>query len=443
MRINEFDNQLTKNDLDSLETFADKVFGKVGIDVNFTRHFLDRVNDERNRKQISMGELTRLFKQEAKRFAKPIAKLGPDAEAVMKDLQTDINMPFVLVWDERNEELDLIAKTVMRKKNFKTSDPEFTIESYDLSAPRDGKQSVSSWILDHFNRNKGMWHDGSNRPSSREEVLNMLVQSYDKNEFMLAKATEFMDTIEAKYGRKDEELEEESTISTMNKEDPNNPEIHIQGYGVVTLSGLEKSIVRMIKELGTMADQGNFDNINTSINKGLLQTKLQAVIDTKADLQAIRKKGGPKSRGIARESLFDTLIGEDSVRNNNDESPFEKLARKYQVTLYKRAYARAAEVLHAMLQRKHKENNGKWRHALGWYVAKIADGFTNVKSSVLMPYYLENYESAFITESGGVGKVVPGVNTTVDVGPDEIKTQAKKFGNDVDKNGIPKNTHRK
>jgi hypothetical protein len=441
MRINEFDNQLTKNDLDSLETFADKVFGKVGIDVNFTRHFLDRVNDERNRKQISMGELTRLFKQEAKRFAKPIAKLGPDAEAVMKDLQTDINMPFVLVWDERNEELDLIAKTVMRKKNFKTSDPEFTIESYDLSAPRDGKQSVSSWILDHFNRNKGMWHDGSNRPSSREEVLNMLVQSYDKNEFMLAKATEFMDTIEAKYGRKDEELEEESTISTMNKEDPNNPEIHIQGYGVVTLSGLEKSIVRMIKELGTMADQGNFDNINHSINKGLLQTKLQAVIDTKADLQTIRKKGGSGSRGITRESLFDTLIGEGNLMDPN--SPFDMLAIKYATTLHKRAYEKSAETLHTVLQRKYKENGGKWRHALGWYVSKIAGGFTNVKSAVLMQYYLKNYESAFIVESGGVGKVVPGVNTTVDVGPGEIKTQAKKFGNDVDKNGIPKNTHRK
>ena len=441
MRINEFDNQLTKNDLDSLETFADKVFGKVGIDVNFTRHFLDRVNDERNRKQISMGELTRLFKQEAKRFAKPIAKLGPDAEAVMKDLQTDINMPFVLVWDERNEELDLIAKTVMRKKNFKTSDPEFTIESYDLSAPRDGKQSVSSWILDHFHRNKGMWHDGSNIPASREEVLNMLVQSYDKNEFMLAKATEFMDTIEAKYGRKDEELEEESTISTMNKEDPNNPEIHIQGYGVVTLSGLEKSIARMIQQLAEMAKQGNWDSINHNINKGLLQTKLQAVIDTREDLQRIRKKGGTRSRGITKESLFDILIGEDKMIEGG-ESPFDALARKYQVALHKRAYARAAEVLHTMLQRKYKENDGKWRHSFNWYVAKIADGFTSVKSSVLEPYYLENYETAFITESGGVGKVVPGVNTTVDVGPDEIKKQAKKFGNDVDKNGVPKKTLR-
>jgi hypothetical protein len=35
------------------------------------------------------------------------------------------------------------------------------------------------------------------------------------------------------------------------------------------------------------------------------------------------------------------------------------------------------------------------------------------------------------------GRIVKGVNTTVDVGPNEIKTQAAKFGNTVDKGGNP------
>ena len=35
------------------------------------------------------------------------------------------------------------------------------------------------------------------------------------------------------------------------------------------------------------------------------------------------------------------------------------------------------------------------------------------------------------------GRIVKGVNTTVDVGPNEIKTQAAKFGNTVDKDGKP------
>ena len=37
----------------------------------------------------------------------------------------------------------------------------------------------------------------------------------------------------------------------------------------------------------------------------------------------------------------------------------------------------------------------------------------------------------------GVGRIVKGVNTTPDVGPDEVKIQAAKFGNTVDKDGRP------
>ena len=133
MRIYEVDRKLSQTELDQLEIFADRLFAKVGIDVEFTRHFLDRVNDERNVKQITASELTRLFKQEHKRWGKQIAQLGPDSEAVLKDLATDVNIPFALRWDKENNELDLIAKTVMRKKNFKTSNKEFEVQSVDYS----------------------------------------------------------------------------------------------------------------------------------------------------------------------------------------------------------------------------------------------------------------------------------------------------------------------
>ena len=133
---------LTQTDIEQLEIFADRLFAKVGIDVEFTRHFLDRVNDQRNRTQITMGELTRLFKQEQKRWGKRIAQLGPDSEAVMKDLQTDINMPFALRWDQKNQELDLIAKTVMRKKDFKTSNQEFAVEDRKIKDPMEKEVAV-------------------------------------------------------------------------------------------------------------------------------------------------------------------------------------------------------------------------------------------------------------------------------------------------------------
>ena len=43
---------------------------------------------------------------------------------------------------------------------------------------------------------------------------------------------------------------------------------------------------------------------------------------------------------------------------------------------------------------------------------------------------------AFFTEAG-VGKIVRGVNTTPDVGVDEIPRQAAKFKIKVDRNGYP------
>lgn len=126
------DKKITKAHLDAIEKYADKLFSKVGIDIQFTKHFLDRVNDERNKKQITNAELVRLFKQTYAKYGKKIAQMGPDAEAVLKDMQTDVNMPFVLQWDSKNKELDLVAKTVMRKKGFKTPDPELVIAGDDI-----------------------------------------------------------------------------------------------------------------------------------------------------------------------------------------------------------------------------------------------------------------------------------------------------------------------
>ena len=119
---------VTAVDIQQLEQFADRIFANVGIDVEFTNHFKDRVNSERNQKPIVPAELTRLFKQERKRYGKPIAQMGPDSEAVMRDLQTDINVPFALVLDKDNNELDLIAKTIMRKKDFSTPNRVFAVE---------------------------------------------------------------------------------------------------------------------------------------------------------------------------------------------------------------------------------------------------------------------------------------------------------------------------
>ena len=122
----EISEDVSKSDLNQIEKYADKLFAAVGIDVEFTRHFLDRVNDDRNEKPINTAELIRLFRLTYKKYGKKIAKMSPDAQAVIHDMETDVNMPFVLNLD-KNGMLDLVAKTVMRKKDFKTSNQKLEV----------------------------------------------------------------------------------------------------------------------------------------------------------------------------------------------------------------------------------------------------------------------------------------------------------------------------
>jgi homoserine dehydrogenase len=116
---------VSRGDLKQVEKYADKLFNNVGIDVNFTKHFLDRVNDVRNKKPISSDELIHLFRQTYRKYGQHIPKLGDEAQAVLHDMETDVNVPFVLKWD--GKEFDLISKTVMRKKDFKTSNKKLNV----------------------------------------------------------------------------------------------------------------------------------------------------------------------------------------------------------------------------------------------------------------------------------------------------------------------------
>jgi hypothetical protein len=118
--------EITSSELSQVETFADRLWSKLGIDVEFTKHFVDRLNDDRNGKPISSAELVRLFKREYELYGKAIQKLDDRYEAVMKDLTTQINLPFVI--KDTDSGKSVIAKTVMRKQNFRSPDPEFAVK---------------------------------------------------------------------------------------------------------------------------------------------------------------------------------------------------------------------------------------------------------------------------------------------------------------------------
>jgi len=111
--------KFSQSDVDGLEKFADRILKKYDIDVEFTRHFVDRLNDPRNKPEIKVAELQRFFKKIQKNKGKDIRQ-NPDVEVVLKDLASDINLPVVINY--KDGEFEVVNKTVMRKKDFKTPD---------------------------------------------------------------------------------------------------------------------------------------------------------------------------------------------------------------------------------------------------------------------------------------------------------------------------------
>lgn len=120
--MEEADIEITASKMKDFEKFVDRMFEKFKIDFEFTKHFGERMNDERNSPKIKLKELADLIKKIYNKNGNPLkGKAG--AELVVKDLQSDLNMPIVVKYDEKNDEIDIVAKTIMRKKNFSTPNP--------------------------------------------------------------------------------------------------------------------------------------------------------------------------------------------------------------------------------------------------------------------------------------------------------------------------------
>ena len=130
---------VSQKQIDDLEKFADRMLAKHNIDITFTRHFVDRMNDKRNDPEIKVAELQKFFKKVQQKKGSQI-KANPDIEAVLKDMSTNLNLPVVINY--KNGEFEVVHKTIMRKKNFSTSSKELKYESSELEEAR-AKQAVS------------------------------------------------------------------------------------------------------------------------------------------------------------------------------------------------------------------------------------------------------------------------------------------------------------
>lgn len=128
MKFKEYlDEDVSVQQLNYAEDIIDALWQRLGIDVKFSKHFIDRVNDSRNEKPIDVSEIIALFKKEYAEYGHVIKQLSDEDEAVMKDLFSKLNLPFA-VNDKYNGKKELVAKTIMRKPVFHTSSKEFKVQ---------------------------------------------------------------------------------------------------------------------------------------------------------------------------------------------------------------------------------------------------------------------------------------------------------------------------
>lgn len=136
---------LSDDQLQKLEKYLDYLYDAIGIDIGFTKHFIERVNDARNGKQITVAELVDIFRKSYAKHGNVMKNAKEGWEAVLTDKSSDINLPFVIKYDARNKELDLVAKTVMRKHNFLTQTKKLVVEEKTLWALRTSVARGKEW----------------------------------------------------------------------------------------------------------------------------------------------------------------------------------------------------------------------------------------------------------------------------------------------------------
>lgn len=117
IKLREF---LSYGELKNVENNLDDLFADVNVDINFSDHFIDRVNDPRNGKEIEPQELENLFVKSHDKHKDYIKNIPLGGERVVKDVQSNINIPIVAT-DKTKKTKVITAKTIMRKPNFLSS----------------------------------------------------------------------------------------------------------------------------------------------------------------------------------------------------------------------------------------------------------------------------------------------------------------------------------
>jgi hypothetical protein len=190
--------EMAKADMDAVEKYADSQMSPEDVELGKeTDHFFQRLNDPRNGKEISPAELTGFFKRLAKNKKKFLEFLQKYKEFVVTDNRSKINIAFIKVANK------LIAKTVMRKADFKSATPVFTTE---IDEVREGGLFWQDILR--------LWYDNKN---ARGRINNYLLPN-EKHQHsgLIRKKLEKMSTDDVEKMIKTLNLKTKNSIGVLN-----------------------------------------------------------------------------------------------------------------------------------------------------------------------------------------------------------------------------------
>ena len=143
--------KMSTADIDVVDTFADKQLDPVDVDLT-SNHFFNRLNDPRNQKEISQAELIGFFKRLARKKDEFISFLKKYKELVVHDNRTNLNIPFMKSANK------VIAKTVMRKKDFHTPGPKLALEEKTTTFSQNWWKQQITEVLTETKANTHLTH---------------------------------------------------------------------------------------------------------------------------------------------------------------------------------------------------------------------------------------------------------------------------------------------
>lgn len=126
MKLKDILNEMTRAQLDRVEDVVNALWKELDVDITFSHHFFTRLNDPRENPQpITPKELITLFLKQYRAHGYEIANYDSGKEAVLTDIVSRLNIPFVVNDHGRDREIKM--KTVRRRPDFYTPDQTFVV----------------------------------------------------------------------------------------------------------------------------------------------------------------------------------------------------------------------------------------------------------------------------------------------------------------------------